>query len=244
MAPDPSVRRRRIAGFLRLGGPWTSACITLLLLGGVAWEVRGRDQSADAVAYHQRIRGVADSAIPYSAGDWLGHDVECPPAAIDMLHPNVLTSRAFANVRTGEVASLLFVQCSDARDLLGHYPPVCYVAHGMTLVSREARDWTVGGVEIHGMRYHFGNVASSSSSGTVIDNFMALPTGKFGRDMEDVSAVAKDRRLRQFGAAQVQLLTDESMTDARRDEVVRELIEPIVPLLRCISARTGHANER
>jgi hypothetical protein len=215
-------------------------CVSAALLAGIHLEGRGRSPDEDATQHCLQIEALAQRVVPVSVGSWVGHTVPMPPAAIELLHPNVLEARAYEEVATGESASLLFVHCSDARDLLGHYPPVCYQARGLTLVSSAARDWTVGDATIVGMRYRFLSESPVTRSEVVVDNFMVLPNGSYGRDMEAVDAVARDRRLRRLGVAEVQVVTDGSMTDDRRDTVFRTLVKPMVPLLRCTAAATGH----
>jgi uncharacterized protein DUF3485 len=215
--------------------PWTrertlAAAAAVLLLAGVAVEAGARSGAADVALHHERVRRVADSAIPYSMGDWIGRDVEPAPSAVALLRPNVLLDRQYVNVATGEVATLVFVQCSDARDLIGHYPPKCYPAHGWTLEDARPRTWNVGGREIPGMRYRFRGLAGRQSA-MVVDNFMVLPTGDVGRDMDAVDAVARDVRLRELGAAEVQVVTGVDTTDERRDEVVRELVAGMLELI-------------
>jgi hypothetical protein len=58
--------------------------------------------------------------------------------------------------------------------------------------------------------------------------------------MDAVDAVARDPSLRRLGAAQVQVVTDGTMSDIRRDEVFRELVGPIVPLLNCVGDGIQH----
>lgn len=239
MAPERASRRSD-SGVAHASPVWGSALATLVLFAAIGVEVRSRDGSVSTTARHERIREIAKSSIPYSAGDWLGRDVPEARAAVALLRPNVLISRAYKNLRTGETASLLFVHCSDARDLIGHYPPVCYPAHGRSLESSETRDWTVGETTIRGMRYRFAGTSAVNSGESVVDNFMVLPAGGFGRDMDSVNAVAGDARLRHFGAAEVQVVTDGTMTDVRRDEVLRTLVEPSVSLLEAVGSETQH----
>lgn len=189
-------------------------------------------------AYHSRVRATR-SAVPHVIGDWVGRDIAVPQSAIEILHPNVLLNRRYENTRTGETASVLFVQCSDARDLQGHYPPNCYPAHGMIPGTEVAREWHVGAQSIPGVRYRFRRGTAGAETHMVIDNFMVLPTGAFGRDMNDVVQVAKDRKLRHFGAAQVQILTDESMSDERRDDVLREFVRGLRPLLHSLDSEAS-----
>jgi len=56
-----------------------------------------------------------------------------PTAAQRLLRSNVLISREYTNEKTEERANFLLVQCSDARDLDGHFPPNCYRNAGYTL---------------------------------------------------------------------------------------------------------------
>jgi len=216
--------------------------VAFLILFTIAVNSFGRARSEDISAFDQslqedhsrKIRDASVPAFPYSIGDWLARDVEAAAAAVALLRPNVLVNRTYRNLRTGETASLLFVQCSDARDLIGHYPPNCYPAHGMTLESAAPRDWDVAGVTVQGMRYRFASGDRTASATTVVDNFMVLPTGGFGRDMDAVDRVAEDTRLRHLGAAEVQIVTDGKWTDERRDEVLRALVGPTMPLIACV----------
>jgi len=214
--------------------PWSAAIVTLTMLVLVGWETRTRDPGGNGGDLHDRIKSMAKSTIPYSVGEWVGADEPVAVAAVEMLHPNVLVNRLYTNLRTGETASLLFVDCSDARDLLGHYPPICYPAHGYSLDSRTPRDWTVAGVPIQGVRYRFSRAGLPPTPDTIVDNFMVLPNGGIGRDMDAVSKAAADNRLHRLGAAEVQIVTDGTMTDARREEVFRALIGPTAPLLQSV----------
>lgn len=241
MGPDTRSGGPQRGGVLGTLASWAPSLVTLLLLGGMTVEVSARQVREDTSGYHARLKELAAVAIPYSIGDWLGRKLESPPAAVEMLHSNVLINRMYTNSRTGEMAGFLFVQCADARDLIGHFPPVCYPAHGQVKMFGAARDWKVGDEQIHGMRYGFRGKTDAVNSDMVVDNFMVLPNGVYGRDMDAVNKVAQSADLRHFGAAQIQILTNAAMSDARRDEVLRSLIEPIVPLLR--SVVTGVANE-
>jgi hypothetical protein len=108
------------------------------------------------------------------------------------------------------------------------------VAHGMVLDASAPCDWHTAAGTVGGTRYRFSGKGLGASIGIVVDNFMVLPTGGYGRDMDSVQRVAKDRRTRQFGAAEVQFLTDAAMPDARREEIFSELMGRIRPLLECV----------
>jgi hypothetical protein len=222
---------RRFAG---RGAAWASPCVAVLLFIVIWIDANGRMPVQDTQDHNRRIRDTADALISASVGDWIGKFMDSPPAVTAILKPNKLVNCVYSNVRTGESACLLFVHCGDGRDLLGHFPPVCYPSHGQPIRSSETRDWTLGGVTITGMRYHFDGIDGPFGQETVVDNFMVLPDGSFGRDMNAARAVVKDRRLRVFGAGEVQVVTQGAMSDAHRDEVFRSLIEPVLPLFDCV----------
>ncbi|MFW6061969.1 MAG: exosortase-associated EpsI family protein, partial [Planctomycetota bacterium] len=108
-----------------------TATLTLAIIGGALAERLSYGSADEADPYHRRVaERIAN--IPYTIGDWKGEDVSVPRSAVELLQPNALCSRQYRNQKTGQVLSLLVVHCRDARDMTGHYPPVCYPAHGWT----------------------------------------------------------------------------------------------------------------
>jgi len=209
---DDARRARGVAAV------WICTSATVAILGVVA-ALGGRGATGARVGAFEP---------PYATSGWIGRDVPTPPSVVALLHPSALIDRTYVNLATGESAELLYVNCGDARDLIGHYPPVCYPAHGAEQTSARRRDLVVGGVVVPTMRYRFRAGRPPTSRELVVDNFMLLPDGSFGRDMESVDAAARDRRRRELGAAEVQVATDESMDDDRRDAAFRALVAPIV----------------
>jgi hypothetical protein len=176
-----------------------------------------------AEAYHRRVT-VAAEASPTHFGSWVSFDSPVPEAAMTMLRPNATISRRFTNVETGDGATLLLVQCRDARDLFGHYPPVCYAAHGFRLVQSAARDWDADGLTIHGMAYTFSSTNPDELTSMVIYDFMILPNGTTCRDMDGVYASARDPRRRKLGAAQLQVLLSSTQSEEQRDALFLSLV--------------------
>ena len=135
--------------------------LALLMVGGVAAH-QGRYETAAAYdQYHARCRA-AVAAIPSGVGHWLGRDVPLPQPALDLLVPNALRHVRYTDFSPAALVgpdrrvSLILVQCKLAKDMLGHYPPRCYPAHGARLLSGEPRTWDVGGgLEIEGVEYAF-----------------------------------------------------------------------------------------
>ena len=188
-----------------------------------------------AEAYHQRIASLA-AASPTHFGSWVSLEAPVPQAAITMLRPNVTISRKYTNVTTGDEATLLLVQCRDARDLFGHYPPVCYAAHGFKVVESTPRDWHLDGLTIQGMEYRFSSTRPDEMTSMVIYDFMILPSGETCRDMEGVFASARDPRRRQLGAAQLQILLSSTMPQEQRDALFLSLVQSTRPTIDAILA--------
>jgi hypothetical protein len=231
LAARPSFRLPDTAALRR-----AAVCVTVAMLAAIAVMRTSRLPSDEVVRRAGRIEAAALSTLPLRLGEWKGEPVPIPPAAVRLLRPTAIMSRCYRDESTGESANLLFVHCSDARDLLGHYPPVCYRARGHSLVSSSQRDWTVAGVLIEGTRYRFAVDGPFARSEMVVDNFMVLPDGRFGRDMESVDRVARDPALRRLGVAEVQVVTAGDIPDARRDEVLRLLTQRMMPLLQICSS--------
>jgi hypothetical protein len=188
---------------------------------------------AEAEAYHRRIAAVA-AASPAHFGSWVSTEAPVPEAAITMLQPNVTISRKYTNIATGEEATLLLVQCRDAHAMSGHYPPVCYKAHGFEQVASSARDWQVDGLTIHGMVYTFSSTRPDDLSSMIIYNFMMLPNGTTCRDMDGVEASARDPRKRTLGAGQLQILVGANMPQEERDALFLSLVQSNRPTIDAI----------
>ena len=175
-------------------------------------------------AYFQRVVDAA-ATVPNSFGPWVSINAPVPPAAEKMLQPNLIVSRKYTNLQTGQQATFLLVQCGDAQSLQGHYPPVCYKGSGFLQVDAFAKDWRLEGLTIQGMVYTFVSARPEALSSMIIYDFMILPNGLTCRDMQGVSALARDQRRRRFGAAQLQVLFDPSMPEEQREAVFFTLVQ-------------------
>jgi hypothetical protein len=227
---------------LALAAPLTA----LLMLGGVVLERKDHLAPAQVEVYHAKARALVE-AFPHTIGFWTGSDYEITRAAQKLLRPNAIVSRRYVENHTDRAsnreAQLLIVQCRDTRDMLGHYPPVCYPAHGMTQIDAQPREWTLGDLPINGMEYSFVRRRNGTSQLTTVYSFFVVPT-RNGRDairpdMSAIRAAAEDYQQRHFGAAQFQMKFDgdsaDSWSRAERDEVFAALFEPAVPVIRMLS---------
>jgi hypothetical protein len=212
------------------------------LLAGIVAEQRTHVKPQDVEPYYVRTR-VAINSIPYIMGAWTGTDHAVPQAAQKLLRPNAILSRTYsdnsaaASGNDRRSAALLIVQCRDSNDMLGHYPPVCYRAQGMTPEPRytKPRDWQIGGLNIQGYEYHFTEVWMGMTNHTTVYNFFVIPNKGFVRDMKGVEEAAEDYQQRHFGAAQFQVvfhgLASAERSRDERDEMFATLIGPNVKVI-------------
>lgn len=207
--------------------------LAVALLCGMAVETASHPSAQDAEAFHDQAAKAIDNVSRF-VGAWMGADVAVPHEAVVLLRPNKILSRVYDNTSTGWRANFLVVQCRDARDVAGHYPPVCYPANGMSMVSAVERDWEVDGVKIPGMRYHFRVEMLGQSSDIHVDNFLILPGQGFVRDMPQVYRAAANRMRHFYGAAQVQVKIDGLMGEEERDEIFRTLVGAALPAIEFI----------
>jgi hypothetical protein len=237
--------------------------LSIGLLGGIFIEQRTHLKPKDVEPYHTRAKAAVDQ-VPYFIGSWTGQDDDIPVAAQKLLRPNAILSRTYVDssngtpVATGgatseprspyRTASLLIVQCRDSRDMVGHYPPICYRAHGLTIDEKSCgpRDWVVNGKPIPGYEYQFTEVFQGRSSRTTVYNFLIVPGKGIVRDMKGVEQAAEDYEQRYYGAAQFQVVFQQPLRQqsssqgdrarAERDEVFATLMGPNIALIETLTS--------
>lgn len=242
----------------------TLLCLTLL--GGAYAERARRLRPADVEPYHTRAKAAVER-LRYTIGLWTGVDVPVPAAAQQLLRPNALLSRRYINntpSRPGSVASqiqerlsLLIVQCRDPRDMAGHYPPICYPAHGAVPTGERRISFVLTdsrGVpfDLHATEYRFTAEYAGVRISTVVINSLIIPGVGTTPDMAGVYRAAENYLHRLHGAAQIQIVLSDEIPPARRDEIyrqffsaaadtLRDLIEPEVPATDPGDANQSHS---
>lgn len=218
-----------------MGSPTKNTVVSglaLLFLAGAAVDRKAHMVAPeDTTAYQARVRE-AYAQLPMRIGNWIGEETPVPQSAVALLHPNVIISRRYTNFVTGRTASFLLTQCADARDMAGHYPPICYPNQGWILQRSEAHRWAVDGLEVNGMEYRFLR-SPTSPAGIVVRNFMILPDGSIAPDMDSIRKSTSVRR-RFYGAGQVQVICDAGVPDAEQGEIFTSLVEGHMPVITAI----------
>lgn len=216
------------------------------LLAGIVAQNRTHLKRQDVEPYHARAQQAVNQ-VPYFIGTWTGQDQDIPVAAQKLLRPNAILSRTYvdsspASRAQHRVASLLIVQCRDSRDMVGHYPPICYRAQGKTQDEKYCgpRDWTVNGKTIPGYEYQFTEVFQGQTRRTTVYNFLIVPGSGIVRDMKGVERAAEDYQQRYYGAAQFQVVFHGQASAERsreeRDEIFATLMGPNIQLIETLTS--------
>lgn len=224
-------RARKLAG--RIAPIATAAAlIAVFLSGGVT-----ATPTASVQPYFDRVAAAIDET-PHKVGRWIGADIEVQPAAVRLLKPNRLLQRRYVDPSSGETVQLLMVHCGETRDMVGHYPPVCYPGRGWTLEESRSVRITEGALDASAREYRFRRVVGGADEGMFVINFFVLPgaDSPLADDIQSVNAASESPRRAVLGAAQVQLLTDVSMPVERRNEVVNQFVGAIADTIREIAA--------
>lgn len=191
---------------------------------------------SDAEPYHRAVLDAANR-VPAETGQWKGKDVEIPDGALQLLRPNVARSRVYTRDTDQAIAQVLLIQCKDARDLAGHYPPNCYPqVYGYQLANSEANTWNIDGMSIHGRTYVFNANENPGADSVVVQQFFALPDGSTTDDVDEIYRLAGDFTQRHRGAAQIQVVypADDPHTQAERNAIFEELVSSYAQVIRLI----------
>jgi Protein of unknown function (DUF3485) len=221
-----------------VGATGISRLLATMMLGAIALQnALTVHRSPDVERYDTRIRDAAGQ-IPARIGSWIGQDVKVPARALTVLRPNVLISREYVNVETGQRAGLMLVHCDDAHHMVGHYPMRCYPADGWDFVRAEPRDWQVGDLRLSGTEYEFfmreiGEQISGEQR-IIVANCLLRPDGQVLRDMDSLSKSIIGAEGQATGAGQIQVYFDASIPKAERDSAVQILVAGYRPVIDAI----------
>lgn len=197
---------------------------------------RSGPPNAHTAAYFAEVASEVES-IPYKIGRWVGTDVEVQPSAVRLLKPNKLLQRRYVNPETGASVQLLIVHCGDTRDMLGHFPPVCYPAHGWVQQRTTPTEIRVIGTPSPATEYRFKRTLGEAETDMVVSNFFVLP-GSIQRTAPDIGALnaaSQSLAMSTLGAAQVQIVTPPGLSEKERAEIVDEFVAALEPVIHAIT---------
>lgn len=193
-------------------------------------------QHPNAEPYWERI-GQRIDELPYLVGGFVGVDSEVTPAAIKLLKPNRLKQRTYMDPASGQYLTLMVVHCKDVRDMLGHYPPNCYPAHGWRREGTQDTTVHLAGADHPARLYEFSQRTDATEERMHILNFFVVPTRAkpIVADTEALDRSTGSRRAAGLGAAQVQILAKDPALLAPDSTVIARFMEAIEPAVREIS---------
>jgi hypothetical protein len=176
--------------------------------------------NSEVVSRHSRIEQ-ALTTVPLRIGEWIGEERPLTPAAVELLRPNASLSRTYRRIGEAGNIAISLIHCSDFRDMAGHYPPVCYPAHGWSLrPDGSSRGESLAGeaqalfaLRIDGIGefparcYRFSRLGDGlvEMKITVLNAFI-LPDGSWITDLARIREAGARRRMTGEGVAQLQLV--------------------------------------
>lgn len=205
------TRHRLMMNRFLLAAPW----LTVLALMGMSMVLPNRSEfSLEAQARKAQV-AAAMQAVPLFIGDrWIGEERPVPKEAQKLLHPNAILSRAYSSPG-GPTMQVLVVHCGDARDMIGHYPPICYPSAGWVQapVDGETDTWLdVNGQKVPVRQYSFRCIGEHGRVETIrIFNAFILPDGGVTRQIDDINRQSERLAVSVQGVAQLQVITTASV---------------------------------
>lgn len=202
--------------------------VLLVLLGlGMPTHVSLDDQIEER---REQIR-IALEQVPFriAGGRWNGIDEPIPPDAQRLLRFNGALSRRYRG-EDGLSATVLLVHCSDSRDMLGHYPPICYPANGWietALGVNESAEITLqtASAQIPVLTYQYRRRLEDGTEHRVriFDTFI-LPNGGVTPHINEINTSSGRYALAVQGVAQLQILTPAETSEAVAVAAAEELL--------------------
>lgn len=217
---------------------WLPLALTLALLGFARFQI-GETPTGAPAASEEHLADVraAIEAIPFKLDRWLGKDEPVNPAAFELLNPNKILQRRFTNVDSPELSfSLLITHCPDERDMLGHYPPVCYPAHGWLAEPHAAFEIDWNDQTVPARRYAFTRQQGAERLSMAVVNFFVLPSDRlpFADSMDQLTRPDVLLSRREGGIAQVQVLMSPRLTPDEEATILSQAMLAIEDMLRTI----------
>lgn len=215
------------------------AAILLLAMGCVTLATNRRPP--EVRGYFESVAAAIDT-LPAQIDGALGVNVGVTPGAVKILKPNRLLQRRYQDPADGTSFDLLVVHCGEVRDMNGHYPPVCYPAHGWVQEGHEDVQLEVAGRELNPRIYTFTRGEGQTRRSIHVLNLLAVPEheGVLAGNARVLDTASRSRLASRLGAGQLQIITSASMPAERRQEIWRTALTEVMPVLDRIVRGESH----
>jgi hypothetical protein len=218
--------------------PWLTAVVMLSFAAALPNRIAGTPQSQ--VRKAQLAQAMND--VPLLIDHWVGEDVPVPPEAQKLLRPNAILSRTYV-ASGGPALRLLIVHCSDARDMIGHYPPICYPSSGWIespVGNADGVTINAGQCELPVRTYSFRRLRDRGTEDAIrIFNAFILPDGTVARSIDEIDRQSERLEVSVQGVAQLQVITAQELPLDRAVAAVNELLGGMTPLFDALRAGQG-----
>lgn len=234
-------RSKAMMNQLLVAAPWVTV-VTLVLLSMAL-----PNRTAAVINTDGRKAEIARALneVPYFIGRWVGEKPDqgaIPREAQKLLKPNAILNRRYLSPG-GPWMHVLVVHCGDARDMIGHYPPICYPSAGWTEMPADAnsdRTLTVLGRPFPVREYGFKGYLEGGREEVIrIFNAFILPDGTVTRDIDDINRQSERLSVAVQGVAQVQVITSGRVTTDEAIGAAEEVLSGMNGLLDALRVGQG-----
>lgn len=234
--------KRIMLNRLLVAAPW----LTVLVLLGLSAALPNRTTFTPDSEHRKAEVAAALNAVPYFIGRWVGEDREVTREAQQLLRPNAIFSRWYQSPGDAGL-HVLVVHCSDARDMIGHYPPICYPASGwlpLNVPDNVDIELTVNGAVLPVRQYMFQRIGEGGRENTIrIFNAFILPDGTVTRQIDDINRQSERLAVSVQGVAQLQVITAASVPVHSAVEAANELLGGMDVMFDALGVGQGASHE-
>lgn len=220
-------RRRASRKGLMPAPAFVAPTITAGLLAFAAWGAVSHEATIEDRLRTDRIAALL-GVVPDRLGPWITTEVPVPSEAVEILRPNAIFCRRFMRIGGDEDVTVILVHCADARDMAGHYPPICYRQIGWTLdlerITRpRVESPSLGDPAMCVYRFRRTTATGEREEITVLNGFL-LPDGRTSPDVFDTRPLGEAPTRASRGLAQLQLVFRSDIPDDAAIEIARDVL--------------------
>ncbi len=218
--------RRVMINRLLVAAPW----VTIGALVALSFALPNSTAGVQPDAQRNAAIAAAIRDIPRFIGRWVDDpkfsENTVPREAQKLLKPNAYVQRHYTSPG-GPTVHLLVVHCGDARDMIGHYPPICYPSAGWEPTEPPNRDVTlsVNGMSLPVREYGFKGYLEGGREDVIrIFNAFVLPDGAITREIDDIHRQSERLSVAVQGVAQMQVITSGRLSDEDAIAAAEEIL--------------------